>query len=168
MHYNTLNDVFADQLADLWSAEQQLVDALPKVAAAASSDKLRAAVEDHLAETRGHVVRLEQIIARVDLPMPQIECEAMEGLLREGARILSSDGDPMVRDVALVAAAQRIEHYEIAAYGTARALADELGFGEVSDMLIATLTEENRADQTLTKLATGGFLREGLNERAAR
>jgi len=168
MDYHSLNDIFADQLAEIWSAERQLVVALPKLADAAASDKLRAAVDEHLAETHGHVARLERIIDRIDRQVPPVHCEAMDGLLRDGARVLSSGGDPRVRDVALIATAQRIEHYEIAAYGTVRAIADELGWGEISDMLVLTLNEENRADQTLSRLATGGFLREGLNERAAR
>lgn len=167
MQYNSLQDVLADQLADLWSAEQQLVSALPKVADAASSDTLRTVVEDHLAETRGHVERLDRVIRGLDLRYPEEECEAMQGLVREGERVISTSGDPVARDVALIAAAQRIEHYEIAAYGTVCALADELGLGQVSDILRETLGEESNADQTLTRLATGGFLRQGLNAQAA-
>jgi ferritin-like metal-binding protein YciE len=166
MHYNSLHDVFADQLADLWSAELQLVSALPKFAGAASSDTLRTAVEDHLAETRGHVARLERIIRSLALQYPNEECAAMQGLLREGERVMSASGDPIARDVALIAATQRIEHYEIAAYGTVCALADELGLGQVSDVLRETLNEESDADRTLTKIAAGGFMRQGLNEQA--
>ncbi len=168
MQYNSLQDVFADQLADLWSAERLLVDALPKVANASYSDELRSALEQHLAETKTHLARLESIIGRLEVRYPTEDSEAMRGLLREGERVMSAGGDPTARDVALIAAAQRIEHYEIAAYGTACALADELGLRDVGDILQDTLDEESRTDKTLTKLATGGFLSLGLNEQAAR
>jgi ferritin-like metal-binding protein YciE len=105
MQYDSPQDVFADQLADLWSAERQLVTALPEVVDAVSSDKLGDAVEEHLAETRGHGARLERIIGNLELAYPNEECEAMQGLLREGERVMPTGGDPVARDVALVAAA---------------------------------------------------------------
>jgi len=168
MRYDSLQDVLADQLADLWSAERQLVAALPKLADTVSSDELRSAVDEHLAETRLHVDRLEHIIGSLEVAYPIEECEAMKGLIRETGRVMDVPGDPIARDVALIATAQRVEHYEISAYGTACALADELGLDEVSSLLSATLDEERHADRTLNKIALGGFMRLGLNERAAK
>lgn len=168
MRYASVQDVLAEQLADLWSAERQLVATLPKLADAASSDRLKAVVEDHLAETLGHVARLERIIGNLELPYPTDECEAMRGLVHEADRAMAADGDPMARDIALIAAAQRVEHYEMAAYGTASTLAAELGLSEVRNLLEQTLEEERNADRTLSKLATGDVLRRGLNEQAAR
>jgi ferritin-like metal-binding protein YciE len=167
MQLNSLQDVFVEQLADLRSAEQQLVEALPKVARAASSDELRSAFEQHLEETRGHLGRLEEIFGRIETPAPAEHCEGMEGLIKEGEEVIGMSGDPMAKDAALIAAAQRIEHYEIAAYGTARTLADELGYDEATSLLDETLDEESDADKLLTKIATGGLMRSGVN-RAAR
>jgi ferritin-like metal-binding protein YciE len=167
MQLASLEDVFAEQVADLLSAEQQLVDALPKVAGAASSAKLRGALEHHLEETREHVRRIEQVMSLVDLPFPREHCKGMEGLLKEGEDVVSSAGDPDAKDAALIAAAQRVEHYEIAGYGTARTLAGELGYDRAKKLLDDTLDEESAADKKLTSLATGGRLRSGINERAA-
>jgi ferritin-like metal-binding protein YciE len=168
MRYDSLQDVLADQLADLWSAERQLMGALPRIADAAASDQLRSAVREHLAQTAGHVERLEWIIGALELRSPSEQCEAMQGLVREADRVMSVGGDPITRDVALIAAAQRVEHYEISAYGTACALASELGLSDVRFLLGQTLDEERDADRTLNKIATGGFIRSGLNERAVR
>ncbi len=128
MKLTSLHDVFVEQIADLLSAEHQLVEALPSVAAATSTPALRDAVETHLEETRVHVSRLEQVLDIAHLSTHEEECEAMKGLVSEGEEIIEADGDPVAKDVALIAAAQRVEHYEIAAYGTARALARELDF----------------------------------------
>lgn len=163
---NSLEDVFLEQLADLRSAEQQLVAALPKVAAAASSDELRSAFEEHLEQTRGHVGRLEKIIADLPATAPGEHCEGMEGLIREGEQLLAKPGDAGSKDAALIAAAQRIEHYEIAAYGTARTLADEFGYEDAKDLLAKTLDEEADADERLTRIATGGLLSAGVNRAA--
>jgi ferritin-like metal-binding protein YciE len=160
--------VFADQLGDLRSAEQQLVAALPKVAAAAHTDQLRDALEQHLEETRGHLQRLEDLIPTLGFAVPSERCEGMEGLLREGEQVLSAEGDPLARDAALIAAAQRVEHYEIAGYGTAATLAGELGFDDARDVLDQTLDEESSADKLLTKIATGGMFRSGINQQASR
>ena len=124
--FTSIEDVFAEQLGDLRSAEQQLIDALPKMVDAAGTDELRQAFADHLEETRGHAERLDSIIADVDFDVPDEHCKGMEGLLKEGADVVSADGDPAARDAALIAAAQRVEHYEIAGYGTARTLARQL------------------------------------------
>ena len=158
----TLNDVFADQIEDLYSAETQLVDALPKVAAAAHDEKLREAIENHLEQTRGHVERLSAIKAELGIDAAQ-RCKGMAGLLAEGDETVNESGAGPAKDAAIIAAAQRVEHYEIAAYGTARTLAAELGYEDVKDLLNETLSEESAADELLTKIATGGLFRSGVN-----
>jgi ferritin-like metal-binding protein YciE len=162
----SLHDVFVEQLADLLSAERQLLEALPKVAGAASTPDLVDAIEEHLGETREHVTRLERVYELTTLPVSDEECEAMKGLIREGAEVIAADGDPVARDVALIASAQRVEHYEIAAYGTVRELAKQLDLSEVASILDDTLAEENAADQKLTRIATGGLFTGGLNQKA--
>ena len=159
----TIDDVFAEQLADLRSAETQLVEALPKVAAAAHEEKLREAIEEHLQETRGHVERLDRIIGQLNRPVPTRECKGMKGLIAEGEEITAEQPAGPAKDAAIIGAAQRVEHYEIAAYGTAKALAGELGYGEARSLLDETLDEESAADELLTKIATGGLLRSGVN-----
>ena len=168
MELTSLNDVFAEQVADLRSAESQLIEALPKMASAASDDSLREAFTTHLEETREHAQRIEQVIGQFGGQVPGEECKAMKGLIEEGEDIINADGDPVARDTALIAAAQRVEHYEIAAYGTARTLAQQLELGEAASLLEQTLEEERKADGLLNKIATGGMLGTGLNERAAR
>ena len=168
MKLDTLNDVFVDQLADLYSAETQLVKALPSVANAASDSDLSQAVTEHLDETRGHVQRLEQAFQELGVTPPTETCEAMQGLIAEAEEIISATGDPVAKDVALIAAAQRVEHYEIAAYGTARTLAKQLDHDAVAGLLSDTLDEESDADKKLTKIATGGFAASGVNDQALR
>jgi len=168
MNLGSLQDVFAEQLNDLRSAEQQLVQALPKMAGAASSDELRKAFDEHLEQTRGHLERIEDVIATCGVATTNEQCKAMKGLIAEGEEVISANGDPLAKDAALIAAAQRVEHYEIAAYGTVVALADTLDFDEAKDTLGQTLDEEETADKLLTKIATGGLLRSGINEKAAR
>jgi ferritin-like metal-binding protein YciE len=163
----SLHDVFADQVADLLSAERQLIEALPKMAGAASSDELRDAIEMHLKETKGHVARLEQVSDIASLPPSTVECKAMRGLIAEGDEIIGAEGDPVAKDAALIAAAQRVEHYEIAGYGTAKELARQLDLGEASSLLDETLDEESAADRKLTRIATGGFMSSGVNQAAA-
>jgi ferritin-like metal-binding protein YciE len=164
----SLNDVFAEQVADLRSAENQLIEALPKMASAASDSQLREAFEHHLEETREHAQRIEQVIGQFGGQVPDEECKAMKGLIEEGSDIIEADGDPVARDTALIAAAQRVEHYEIAAYGTARTLAQQLEMPDAASLLEQTLEEERSADGLLNKIATGGTLGTGLNEKAAR
>lgn len=168
MQLTSLNDVFQEQIDDLYSAETQLVGALPKVASAAHSDELRSAFEYHLEETREHVRRLEEIRGQLGRPASGAHCKGMEGLIAEGEEIVQATGDPLAKDAALIAAAQRIEHYEIAAYGTVRTLANELGFDDARDLLDQTVDEEGNADKLLTKIATGGMFRSGINREAAR
>jgi ferritin-like metal-binding protein YciE len=167
MNLDSITDVMGDQLGDLRSAEMQLMEALPKMEQAASDGDLKDAFRDHYTETKGHFSRLQEIIGSVDFPVPMEECEAMKGLIAEGEKVIEADGDPDVRDVALIAAAQRVEHYEIAAYGTARTLAKELGLADAQALLDETLDEESKADKLLTKIATGGLLGSGINETAA-
>jgi ferritin-like metal-binding protein YciE len=168
MKLRSLDDVLMEQLADLHSAETQLVEALPKVAKSASTPELRQAIEDHLVQTRSHVQRLEKAFSHLGTQVPDEHCEGMEGLLQEGEKVIETDGDPVAKDAALIAAAQRVEHYEIAGYGTARALAGELGHDEVKRLMDETLDEEAAADEKLTKIATGGKLGSGVNEAATR
>ena len=167
MNMQTLNDLFEHEIADLYDAENQLVEALPKLAQAATNDELRTAFEHHLEETRDHVRRLEEIRGQIGTAMSET-CDGMKGLIAEGEETISADGDPTVKDAALISAAQRVEHYEIAAYGTARTLADELGLGDAKELLDQTLDEESNADKLLTKIATGGMFGTGINEEAAR
>jgi ferritin-like metal-binding protein YciE len=166
MELRTLNDLFVDQLKDLYNAEQQLISALPKMASAASNDELREAFAHHLTETQDHVRRITDIFSGMGVSPGGETCEAMEGLIREGDKVIAAQGDPAVKDAALIAAAQRVEHYEIAAYGTVRTLADELDLDDAQDLLDQTLDEESSADKLLTKIATGGMFKAGINQQA--
>jgi ferritin-like metal-binding protein YciE len=166
MQFQTLNDVLAEQIGDLQSAEQQLIAALPQMASSASNTDLREAIEQHLEQTKNHAKRLQQVAQQIGLSVPQQECKGMRGLIAEGEEILKATGDPNAKDAALIAAAQRVEHYEIAAYGTARTLAKQLDLGEAASLLDDTLDEESKTDSLLTKLATGGMFRAGVNEQA--
>jgi ferritin-like metal-binding protein YciE len=168
MQLQSLQDVFTHELQDLYDAENQLLQALPKMAQAASNQELREAFEHHLDETRDHAQRLDEIFGQLGISGSGETCEAMRGLIKEGEKTIAMDGDPTAKDAALIAAAQRVEHYEIAAYGTARTLAGELDHDEAQDLLDQTLDEESNADKLLTKIATGGMLKTGVNEQAAR
>jgi ferritin-like metal-binding protein YciE len=168
MQLQSLHDVFTHELQDLYDAENQLLQALPKMAQAASNRELREAFEHHLDETRDHAQRLEEIFGQLGISGSGETCEAMRGLIKEGEKTIAMGGDPTAKDAALIAAAQRVEHYEIAAYGTARTLAGELDHNEAQDLLDQTLDEEANADKLLTKIATGGMLKTGVNEQAAR
>ncbi|MFN8446341.1 MAG: ferritin-like domain-containing protein [Caldilineaceae bacterium] len=166
MKLNTMKDLYIDQLRDLYSAEDQLISALPKMAQAASSSDLQKAFQDHLGETRNQKQRLEQIFSGLGV-VPQGEtCQAMQGLIKEGENIINAQADPTVRDAALIAAAQRVEHYEMAGYGSVRTFADELGYSNAKSLLQATLDEEGAADKKLTSLAQGGMFSSGINQRA--
>jgi len=165
MKIESLRDVFDEQIADLYDAENQLVKALPELAQKASTSELREAFENHLDETKGHVKRLDEVRKQIGIT-EKTRCEAMAGLIREGSEIVAATGDPIAIDAALIAAAQRVEHYEIAAYGTARTLADELGLDDAETLLSETLGEESKADELLTKIAAGGFMKSGVNRAA--
>ncbi|MBL9092667.1 MAG: ferritin-like domain-containing protein [Planctomycetaceae bacterium] len=153
MKLDTLDNLFVMELKDLLSAEKQLVKALPKMAKGATSEALRAAFEEHLEQTKGQIERLEQVFALIDKAPRAEHCKAMEGLIAEGSELLEEDGEPAVKDAALIGAAQKVEHYEISGYGTARALAELLGLDEAVDLLQETLDEEKETDENLTKLA---------------
>jgi ferritin-like metal-binding protein YciE len=165
MKPTSVQDVYADHLADLRSVETQLIDALSEMADAASDKKLKQAFAEHLAQTERHRERLDEIIRTSPVDVPTEMCEAMQVLISDGRQI-EADTPDEVKDVALIAAAQRIEHFEIATYGTARALADQLDQRTARELLSETLDEERQADELLTKLATGGLIVAGLNERA--
>lgn len=153
MALRTLEDLFVKELKDLYSAEKQILKALPKMAKAASSEKLREGFEEHREQTEGHVERLEKIFESLGKPSRGVKCAAMEGILEEGKELLEEDADEAVLDAALIAAAQRVEHYEIAAYGTVRTLARMLGDSEAEELLQQTLDEEKQTDEKLTELA---------------
>jgi ferritin-like metal-binding protein YciE len=150
---NSLDDVLEAELKDLYSAERQLVEALPDIAEAASSKELTDAVNEHLEETRGHVKRLEEVFQAIGIEAASEHCDGMEGLISEGSEVAEATGDGDARDAALIGAAQRVEHYEIAAYGTARTIAKQLGHTEAAKLLGQTLDEESAADQKLTEIA---------------
>jgi ferritin-like metal-binding protein YciE len=152
-NYNSMETLFVDQLQDLYDAEQRLTKALPKVADAAHNPGLKAAIQQHLRETQGHVNRLERVFQMVGQSPKAETCDAMKGLISEGERVINATGDPNVKDAALIAAAQRVEHYEIAGYGTARTFAHRLGKPEAARLLQETLDEEGATDKKLTQLA---------------
>jgi len=166
-HMNSLQELFVDQLRDLYDAEQQLVQALPKMAQAASSQELKMGFQMHLDETRNQVQRLERIFADLGMSSSGQQCEGMAGLIKEGEEAIQMQGDPMVKDAALIAAAQRVEHYEIAGYGTARTFADQLGHSQAKSLLQQSLDEEGKTDKKLSALAEGGLFSSGINEKAA-
>jgi ferritin-like metal-binding protein YciE len=150
---DSLPDLMVEELRDLYSAETQLLDALPKMAEAASSNQLKSAFSDHLEETRQHVSRLERIFQQIGEKSSGETCEAMKGLIKEGEILVKAQGEPDVRDAGLIGAAQRVEHYEIAGYGTARSLARRLGESQIAETLQQTLNEEAEADKKLTSIA---------------
>ena len=167
MAINNMNDLFIEELRDLYSAENQLVQALPQMAAAANSKSLKSAFEKHLEETRGHVERLTGIFRELGLSPNGKQCKAMAGLIAEGNEVLQLRTDPDVKDAALIGAAQRVEHYEIAGYGVSRTFAKELGYDSFADTLQKTLDEEGSADKKLTSIAEGGLFKKGVNQKAA-
>ena len=153
MKITTLDKLLEDQLKDIYSAEAQLVKALPRMARAANSDALRAGFLTHLEETRGQVERLDEVAKLLGVKLTGKKCKAMEGLIEEGKEVIDADGEPELIDAALIIAAQKVEHYEISAYGSARTLAEHLGHDEVADLLQATLDEEAATDEKLTELS---------------
>jgi ferritin-like metal-binding protein YciE len=157
MSLGSMNDLFVNELKDVYNAEKQIMRALPRMAKAASSDDLRDAFTNHLRETEGHVQRLEQIFKSLDLTPRGKTCKGMQGLLEEGKEILEEEGAPEVIDAALISAAQRVEHYEMAAYGCLRTYAQLLGREDAVQLLQQTLAEEEAADEKLTALGEGGI-----------
>ncbi len=162
MEINSLRELYVEQLKDLYSAEMQLTKALPRMAKKADAQELKAAFEEHLQQTRGQIDRLEQIFQMLERSPRGKKCVGMEGLIAEGKEAMSEDMDPDVLDAALIAAAQKVEHYEISAYGTARAYARLLEDDRAAQLLSATLVEEAQADAKLTQLAASGINVEAL------
>jgi ferritin-like metal-binding protein YciE len=154
MKVESLRGLLIEQCQDLYSAENQIIDALPKMIEKAKSPQLKTALNSHLGETRNHVQRLDAIIGNLRAKADEKDCKGMEGLLEEGEKALTDAKDDDVRDAAIIASAQRVEHYEIASYGTARTFAQELGMNDVAQQLQQTLDEEKNADIKLTEIAT--------------
>jgi len=153
----TLHDAFLDELRDTYDAEKQLTKALPKMAKAAASPELREAFESHLQETRGQIDRLEQVFASLEEKVQGKHCDGIAGIIEEGKSIMEEDFDDTTMDACLIAAGQRAEHYEIAAYGTLVAWAKAMGHEEAADLLSQNLDEEKAADEKLTTIAEGGI-----------
>jgi ferritin-like metal-binding protein YciE len=159
----TLHDAFIDELRDTYDAERQLTKALPKLAKAASSDELREAFESHLEETRGQIERLESVFASLDEKVRGKHCDGIEGIIEEGKSIMEEDFDEATMDACLIAAGQRAEHYEMAAYGTLVAWARAMGHGDAADLLQQNLDEEKAADEKLSALAEAGINRQAAD-----
>jgi ferritin-like metal-binding protein YciE len=153
LRLDSLRDLLIEELRDLYDAEKQLTQALPKMAEAATSQELKSAFEHHLEETRGHVSRLDKIFQQIGDKSAGEACEAMKGLIKEGETLVKAEGNSDVRDAGLIGAAQRVEHYEMAGYGTARSLARRLGENQVAETLQQTLNEEAKANEKLTSIA---------------
>jgi ferritin-like metal-binding protein YciE len=159
----TLHDAFIDELRDAYDAEKQLVKALPKMAKAASSDELRSAFESHLEETKGHVERLEQVFESIEEKVRGKHCDGMAGIIEEGKSVMEENFDEATMDACLIAAAQRAEHYEMAAYGTLVAWAKGMGHGDAEGLLQEILDEEKAADEKLTTIAESGVNQEAAD-----
>jgi ferritin-like metal-binding protein YciE len=153
MELNTLTDLYVHELKDLYSAEKQILKALPKMAKAASNKELVTGFQQHLEQTKGHAERLEQILSNHKQTTRGPKCKGMEGVIAEGAEMIEEEADVELKDAGLIAAAQRVEHYEIAGYGTARTYAELLGDKEGEKLLALTLEEERQTDQKLSQLA---------------
>ena len=162
MKLESLKDLYLEQLRDLYSAETQLVDALPKMASAASSPDLKAGFNEHLGQTQEQVRRLERIFNDLGEKPTGHTCEGMKGLIKEGEEMIKTKGEPAAIDAGLIAAAQRVEHYEIAGYGTVRTYAELLGHNEHVTLLERTLNEEEETDERLTELAESHINEEAL------
>jgi len=158
--FDSLDDLLIEQIEDLYDAERRLCKALPRMADAASDPKLREAFLDHLGETQGQIKRLQSAFEMLDREPTRDACDAMKGLIREGEEMIHAGGDRRVRDAALIAVAQRIEHYEIAGYGVVCSLAQSVGRDDIAGLLHDTLEEERAADESLTRLAESSVNRE--------
>jgi ferritin-like metal-binding protein YciE len=164
MSLDTLEKLYIEELRDLYNAENQLLKALPKMAKGASSPELKEAFEKHLEQTKGHVQRLEELFEQRDESPKGKTCKAMKGLIEEGSEILKEEGEDSVLDAGLIVAAQKVEHYEIASYGSVRTFANLLGKDEEAKLLQATLDEEAETNENLTQLAEGIVNEEALSE----
>src|SRR3984957_12540132 len=153
MKLESLHDLYLCELRDLYSSEDQIVKALPKMIEKAESTHLRNALKSHLEETRGHVARLEQVFEMHGEEAKKQKCKGMQGILEEGDEMVGKDATPAVRDAAIISACQRVEHYEMAAYGTVRTYAEQMGHERAAALLKQTLDEETAADEKLTQIA---------------
>lgn len=163
MKLKDLNALFLHELRDLYSAEKQLIKALPKMAKAATNEELRRGFEEHVQETETQIKRLEEVFEELDASARGPKCAAMEGLIEEAKELLEEEADPRVLDAALICAAQRVEHYEIAGYGCVRSLAQQLGMTKLAEELQATLDEEKKANEKLNELALGEVNEEAMS-----
>jgi ferritin-like metal-binding protein YciE len=152
---NSLDDLLVHELQDIYNAENQIIKALPKMIKAASHPELQAAFEEHLEQTEGQVERLDQVFKLLGVPAKGKKCEGMAGLIEEGKKVMEEDAEPAVMDAALIAAAQKVEHYEMASYGCVCTYAEMLGYDQVHDLLGQNLEEEETTDEKLTVLAEG-------------
>src|SRR5262249_28676370 len=153
MKQETLEDLFLEQIRDLYDAEKQLTKALPKMAKAATSEELEEAIRKHLEETQNQVSRLEEVFQMIGAPAKGKTCKGMKGLIEEGSEAIKEEEDDTLRDLAIIAAAQKVEHYEISGYGTAKTIAEKLGHEDARQLLEQTEEEESNADATLTEIA---------------
>ncbi|WAH63840.1 ferritin-like domain-containing protein [Xanthomonas hortorum] len=163
MAIKTVEELFIHELSDIYSAEKQLTKSLPRLARAASEPKLKSAFETHLEETQGQIERIDQVVDVLGIKLKRIKCAAMEGLVEESREVIDEIEAGPVRDAALIGGAQKVEHYEIASYGTIAAMAKQLGYTDALPLLLATLEEEKATDEKLTLLAE-----QGGNQKAAK
>ncbi len=163
MPIKTVEELFIHELSDIYSAEKQLTKSLPRLARAATEPKLKSAFETHLEETRGQIERIDQVVDVLGIKLKRIKCAAMEGLVEESREVIEEIEAGPVRDAALIGGAQKVEHYEIASYGTIAAMARQLGYADALPLLLATLEEEKATDEKLTLLAE-----QGGNQKAAK
>lgn len=166
MKLKTLHDVYVHGLKDIYSAEKQIIEALPKMINQARDADLQKAFSDHLEQSQTHLEHVSRLLSALNVNPGNVKCEGMEGLIKEGEEVTKTAGSPAAKDAALIAAAQRVEHYEMAAYGCCRTYARLLGYDDAADTLQTILDQEGDTDQHLTKLAEGGFLTEGINQEA--
>jgi ferritin-like metal-binding protein YciE len=163
--FPTLRELFINELRDLYSAENQILKALPKMVKAASSEELKSAFSEHLEQTKEHVKRLEQIFDKLDTRPKGKKCVGMEGIIEEGKELLEEDAEQEVLDAGLIAAAQKVEHYEMAVYGCVRTFAKQLGDNDAAELLQETLDEEGEADKKLTEIAERSINQEAAAEK---
>lgn len=168
VNLESLEDLFVHKLNMLRDTESVIIDALPKFIDAAHSEELKEGFQQHLRQSQQQLARLAEVIDNLGYSTVDVPCKAMRAIVEEGEEVVNSPGDPDVKDAALIAAAQSVEHYEIASYGTVRTFARQLGYDEAADLLQETLNQEGDTDKKLTRLAEGSLFTSGINEEAAR
>jgi ferritin-like metal-binding protein YciE len=166
MRLNTLQDLLIDQLHDLFSIDIQVTESLPLIIHAAASADLKQALKSHLSLTKNQLNRLHTVFQKLAINPNQHTCHGITGLIKDENEIINREGDPAVKDAAIIAAAQKVKQYEISAYSTIRTYARELGYNDIADLLQETINEDNELDKQLTSLAKGGFFSPGINEEA--